>query len=234
MAYLSPCASMPVRQGAPARKVGVSRALQVLAWRNASNLGPRKSNLRKAAPAHAHLQQRVALGERPRVGTGCSGHGACFVTSARIVNLNPWGQAEVEMYRLVHWVIIGALALSAAGCADGDDEAPIIVVPRDFGSLTTEWSVFGSLDPQACADVGADRFELLIYDDFGVFFSEAEAPCEAFSLTVDLPAGRFSADATLVDAFDGAVSTTTTLDALDIVVDTDLVVSVDFPPGSIL
>ena len=138
------------------------------------------------------------------------------------------------MNRLVQWAIVGALALGAAGCADDDDEAPIIVVPRDFGSLTTEWSIFGRLDPLDCADVGADRFELLIYDDFGVFFTEAEAPCEALTLTVDLPAGRFSADATLVDGFDGAVSTTTTLDALDIIVDTDLVVSVDFPPGSIL
>ena len=138
------------------------------------------------------------------------------------------------MSKLSDWAIIGALALCASGCADDDDEAPIVVVPRDFGSLTTEWSVFGRLDPLDCADVGADRFELLIYDDFGVFFTEAEAPCEAFSLSVQLPAGRFSADATLVDAFDGAVSTTATLDALDIIVDTDLVVSVDFPPGSIL
>lgn len=137
------------------------------------------------------------------------------------------------MHKLAHWAVIGVFALGAVGCADDDDEAPIVVVPRDFGSLTTEWSIFGRLDPRDCADVGADRFELLIYDDFGVFFTEAEAPCEAFSLTVDLPAGRFSADATLVDAVDRAVSTTTTLDALDIVVGTDLVVSVDFPPGSI-
>jgi hypothetical protein len=141
------------------------------------------------------------------------------------------------MTKFVQWPIIGALAVLAigvSGCADNDDEAPIVVVPRDFGSLTVEWSIFGGLDPLACADIGSDRFELLVYDDFGVFFSEAEAPCEAFGLTVDLPAGRFSADATLVDTLDRAVSTTATLDALDIIVDTDLVVSVDFPAGSIL
>jgi hypothetical protein len=138
------------------------------------------------------------------------------------------------MTKFVHWAFIGAFALAVSGCADDDDEAPIIVVPRDFGSLTVEWSIFGGLDPLACADVGADRFELLIYDDFGVFFTETEAPCEAFDITVDLPAGRFSADATLVDTLDRAVSTTATLDALDIIVDTDLVVSVDFTAGSIL
>jgi hypothetical protein len=82
--------------------------------------------------------------------------------------------------------------------------------------------------------VGADRFELLIYDEFGAFFSEAEAPCGAFTLTVELPIGRFSADATLVDVFDRAVSTTRTLADLLIVRDTDLVVTVDFSPGSIL
>ena len=139
------------------------------------------------------------------------------------------------MIKFLHWPIIGALAVGAVGCADSDDdEAPIVVVPGNFGSLTTEWSIFGRVDAVDCADVGADRFELLIYDDFGVFFSEAEAPCEAFDLTVDLPRGRYSADATLVEANDRAVSTTTTLDALEIIVDTDLVVTVDFPPASIL
>jgi hypothetical protein len=138
------------------------------------------------------------------------------------------------MTKLVHWAIVGALALAACGCADNDDEAPIVVVPREVGSLTVQWSLFGRVDRFDCPDVGADRFELLVYDDFGVFFTEAEGPCEAFELSIDLPAGRFSADATLVDAFDGAVSTTTTLEALDIIVDTDLVVSVDFAPGSIL
>jgi hypothetical protein len=137
------------------------------------------------------------------------------------------------MSKFVHWAMVGALAFVACGCAD-DDEDPIVVVPRDFGSLTLEWSIFGRLDPLDCADVGADRFELLVYDDFGVFFTEAEGPCEVFEFSLDLPAGRFSADATLVDTFDRAVSTSTTLDALDIIPNTDLVVSVDFPPGSIL
>lgn len=138
------------------------------------------------------------------------------------------------MKKFVHWAIVGALAFGACGCADSDDEDPIVVVPREFGSLTVEWSIFGRLDRLDCADVGADRFELLVYDDFGVFFTEAEGPCEAFEFSIDLPAGRFSADATLVDPFDGAVSTSTTLDALDIIPNTDLVVTVDFPPGSIL
>lgn len=136
--------------------------------------------------------------------------------------------------KFVHWAIIGALALSAAGCADSEDEDPIVVVPREYGSLTVEWSIFGRLNRNDCADVGADRFELLVYDDFGVFFTEAEGPCEAFEFTIDLPGGRFSADATLVDGFDRAVSTSIALDALDIIPRTDLVVSVDFPLGSIL
>jgi hypothetical protein len=138
------------------------------------------------------------------------------------------------MKRFVHWAIVGAMALGACGCADSDDEDPIVVVPREIGSLTVQWSIFGRLDRMDCSDVGADRFELLVYDDFGVFFTEAEGPCEAFEFSIDLPAGRFSADATLVDSFDRAVSTSTTLDALDIIANTDLVVTVDFPPGSIL
>jgi hypothetical protein len=138
------------------------------------------------------------------------------------------------MTKFVHWAVVGALALGACGCADSEDEAPIVVVPRELGSLTVQWSIFGRADRFDCSDVGADRFELLIYDDFGVFFTEAEGPCQTFEFSIDLPTGSFSADATLVDAFDRALSTTTTLEALDIIVDTDLVVSVDFPPGSIL
>jgi hypothetical protein len=144
------------------------------------------------------------------------------------------GIEVVKMTKCVHWAVVGALALGAVGCGDDDDELPIVVVPDQFGTLTTEWLTLGTTDPATCAIVGADRFELLLYDEFGGFFSEAEAPCESFVLTVELPEGRFSADATLVDALDRTVSTTSTLDGLDIVRDTDLVVTVDFPPGSIL
>jgi hypothetical protein len=138
------------------------------------------------------------------------------------------------MKKCAHWALAGVLALAASGCSDDEPDVPVVVVSDQFGTLSTEWLALGSTNPANCSAVGADRFELLIYDEFGGFFSEAEAPCSSFSLSVELPVGRFSADATLVDVFDRAVSTTRTLDDLLIVRDTDLVVTVDFAPGSIL
>ncbi len=138
------------------------------------------------------------------------------------------------MRKIVQSVVVSMLALGSAACGDDNDDVPVVVVTDQFGTLSTDWLVLGSTNPNNCGAVGADRYELLIYDEFGAFFSEAEAPCGAFSLSVELPVGRFSADSTLVDVFDRAVSTTRTLDNLLIVRDTELVVTVDFAPGSIL
>jgi hypothetical protein len=120
------------------------------------------------------------------------------------------------MTQATRHLVAGFLALSLSGCFfESDDET-------------------GSTRPAACDAIAAARYELVVYDSFGDFYTEAEAPCEAFALSLELSDGFYSADATLVDFADRAVTTTSTLEALDIIADSELVVTVDFPPGSVL
>lgn len=134
------------------------------------------------------------------------------------------------------WLLLAGLGLAAQGCVweDDFDEPPVIVVPpAAAGTLTVEWSIAGRFVPADCAAFGADFFELVIFDG-GSFATEVNAPCEAFAVSIELPEGVFDADATLVDAADFAVTVTEPLDDLVILEGTELVVSIDYPPGSFL
>lgn len=132
----------------------------------------------------------------------------------------------------------GALALGAAlqlsACVfvadDGDDLAPL-----PLGTLTVNWSIDGLHDPLDCEDFGVDRLELVIYDDSsGDVVDELEPVCESFGVSVDLPEGYYSADVTLVDSFDRSATLTETLEAIDVIGNTDLTLGVDFPVDSFL
>jgi hypothetical protein len=127
----------------------------------------------------------------------------------------------------------GVLALGASGCSD-DDPDTVVIVPVVSGTLTVTWTIDGVTDPGLCQTAGANAFELVVYDDFGNFVTEIEAPCDWFFVSLDLDDGFYSADATLIDYNDRAVTTTATLYDLDIVADTDLVVDLDFPIDSFL
>lgn len=129
---------------------------------------------------------------------------------------------------------LAALALSTAGCGSDDDDDDVILVPAAIGTLTTEWSIDGSFTPSNCRIYGAFDYELVVYDLDNFVVTERQVPCEQFILSVDLPVGVYSADATLVDADDFSVSLTQVLDDLEMIEGTELVVSLDFPATSML
>jgi hypothetical protein len=137
-------------------------------------------------------------------------------------SLKRWGASALAL----------GVALQLSGClvvADDDDLGPLPV-----GTLTVNWSIDGLRDPRDCADFGVDRLELVIYDRFGDVVDELEPFCEDFGISVDLEEGSYSADVTMVDSFDRSATLTETLEAIDIIADTDLTLGVDFPVDSFL
>jgi hypothetical protein len=128
-------------------------------------------------------------------------------------------------------VLVCGLALGLPGCifVDGDDAPPALV-----GTVTVDWTIAGGQDPRDCRDFGVDRFELVIFDGPNSVVDEIEPYCEDFSVSLDLFEGRYFAEATLVDSFDDAVTLTETIDAIDVIDDTELVIPIDFSPGSFL
>jgi hypothetical protein len=129
--------------------------------------------------------------------------------------------------------LLVASSIASSGCY-GDDDVVVVVPPERVGLLTVRWSITGATVADDCSRFGADFFELLLYDRFGVFFFESSAPCQAFALSLELPEGIFEADATLVDSEDAAVSLTERIEQIVITSDSELVISIDYPPGSFL
>ena len=139
---------------------------------------------------------------------------------------------EMRIAALVVSLFACGLAASPLGCTVGVEVPPVAVATA--GTLTVTWLMAGTTDPSLCAGYGASSLELAVYDAAGNPVTTVDAPCESFSLTVELPEGRYTADATLVDQASRARSVPKTLSAVDIVAGTNLTIDLDFPSSSML
>ena len=125
-------------------------------------------------------------------------------------------------------------ATSLTGCMVEAGFDPGVVIVDQSSSITVDWTIDGRDGPFVCADFGVDAVDVEIYDGFGELVRATRTPCEFFSATMYVPAGEFSVDATLVDAFDDALSTTATAPRLLVDRDADVLVDLDFPADSML
>ena len=142
--------------------------------------------------------------------------------------------AMVQAGRILGAVALIGVAAAAPACVVDDDDPDRVVVVDPPGTLTVDYTIYGERIPSDCAYYGASDVELVVYDDLGYVIAGQYAPCDFFTVSIDLYAGYYSADVTLVDPYNYAVSVTSVLQDLEIVRDTELVVNVDFPPGSFL
>jgi hypothetical protein len=127
------------------------------------------------------------------------------------------------------WVVSAALAFGLSGCVIVDDD-----VLDDTGTLTLAWTIEGAAESADCAFFGVDELEITVYDFFEDPVVTSYAPCEEFELTLRLPEGLYSADVTLIDRRDRAVTRTQGLDDIDIIEDSDLFVPIEFSDRSFL
>ena len=137
--------------------------------------------------------------------------------------------------RLAFLSIALVSATALFGCSTTTtDTTPTVVVQEPTGQLTLTWTVAGAASPSACLAYDADALEVNIFDSSGRQADTEFANCEDFALTVELGVDVYSADATLVDVNDAAVSTTLPLDDLRVTDGTELTVDIDFPDSSML
>jgi len=144
------------------------------------------------------------------------------------------------MMNLACALISFACALGAAalpGCALSvepiDGVPPPVGVPSRDGEVTVNWLVAGDSAPVMCARYGAVAMALVVYAASGRPVLHQSAPCGTFTITVSLPEGTYSADATLLDARGRKLSTTRTIDAIEVVAGTNLAINLDFPADSL-
>lgn len=126
-----------------------------------------------------------------------------------------------------------SLVLPATGCfvrtgTDGSGtDAPLT------GTLSIAWTLEGSVAPALCDAHNAYDIAIDVYDDLGDRVLTQKAPCDAFVDTIELDAGPYSLDITLVDEHDKSVSTTLTIDT-SVLSDTEVDIDVDFPHSAFL
>jgi hypothetical protein len=124
--------------------------------------------------------------------------------------------------------LLAALAVGAAGCevhTEGEYYG-------DEGSLSIDWTLDDTDDPFACDDYDARTLELVIYDEDEGVATTVRPRCDDFDVTIDLPDGVYSLDATLLDRSGQDVSTTLSLDDIDVYAGEDTPLSIDFPQDS--
>ena len=119
------------------------------------------------------------------------------------------------------------------GCVFTAEPLPSPPPAEPTGSVTVEWSIAGSARPEQCAAYRVDALELVIYELPGQPLVVVDAPCENFSVTVDLAPGVYQGQATLIDANQRPVSRRLPLEDLVVKSGTDLKVDIDFPATSI-
>jgi len=122
-----------------------------------------------------------------------------------------------------------ALCAVANGCVVTHDDTPD---PTPMGTLTTSWTLNGSAGPDSCGYYQVDRVHVAIVDDDGFVVVDEEPFCEDFDLSVDLSAGWYSSEVTLLDPGGHGVSDTVVTD-VRVVRDTEAFVDVDFPASGI-
>jgi hypothetical protein len=132
--------------------------------------------------------------------------------------------------------LYGCLFWAAAltGCTV---EAGLVTPPPSpdiSGSVTVRWTIASTTAPAQCSYYGIDSLELVIYDETGASLLTTDAPCDAFSVRVELDPGIYHADATLVDVNHRPRSLTLPINDLQVTTGTDLVVDIDFPARSML
>lgn len=137
------------------------------------------------------------------------------------------------MYKLRALVTAAALATAGVvtGCGGGG-EAYVSTVPDRVGSVTLRWSVDGSFDPGACDAFAVANARIDIYDANGQPISTTFVDCRAFSATIDLNAGRYSARLEMVDEANSPRSTSLPIQPFTIVSGTNLNIDSDFPRDS--
>ncbi|HEU4579144.1 MAG TPA: hypothetical protein VFS67_12860 [Polyangiaceae bacterium] len=105
--------------------------------------------------------------------------------------------------------------------------------PSAVGTLTVQWTLSGRRDPIDCGALGVDRLELSLRSAPGDE-DQAEGPCDAFQLSLDLAPGTYEGDVVLIDRLRRPVTLALPLERVEIVAGRELTKSVDFPVGAFL
>ncbi len=138
--------------------------------------------------------------------------------------------------RLALGLALAAIASSATGCTASVSPAPepAPVVVTSTGSLTVDWSINGTKDPNQCSQGAAAAIEITVTDSNQAAVGTFQQSCTAFATSITLSAGRYQAQARLIDAVGAPRTTTVDINAFTILGNDDFTAPIEFSASSFL
>lgn len=129
---------------------------------------------------------------------------------------------------------VSALSFCAMGCVVETHSSP--APPADGavagGTFVLTWSINGSTDPNQCNQSSASAIDINVYTSSGSSAGTYQQSCGAFSTSIALPPGSYTADAALVNSGGTQRTTRVPVNGFTLRGNDTLQVDVDFPASS--
>jgi len=134
--------------------------------------------------------------------------------------------------RLALGLALVVFASSAAACTATVSPAPEPVVVQSTGTLTVDWSINGTKDPNQCSQGAAAAIQITVTDPNANPIGTFEQSCTAFATSITLDAGQYLAQARLIDAVGTPRTTTIDINSFTILGNDDFTAPIDFSASS--
>ena len=123
------------------------------------------------------------------------------------------------------------LAVTMSGCVaqtdDGGSDSQTLV-KADSGWLLVNFTIDGANNPEQCDQLGASVIGVKVTSADGTPAGDFQRACPSFYSTMELAAGRYSADAVLLDSAGNSRTSAVSLHDIQIVGGSPLEVPIDF------
>ncbi len=129
-------------------------------------------------------------------------------------------------------IALVAFASTAAACTATVSPAPEPVIVATTGTLTVDWTINGTKDPNQCNQGAAAAIQITVTDPNANPIGTFEQSCTAFATSITLNAGQYAAQARLIDAVGTPRTTTIDINPFTIVGNDDLTTPIDFSASS--
>ena len=128
----------------------------------------------------------------------------------------------------------GAFALAACSGSATVDTGTAVAPTEPPSTLVVQWSLDEGADPNQCIATSSAAIEITVLDPNGQEVGTFQQDCRAFSTSITLPAGPYSATAMLLDGGNQPRTTAVDIAPFTLNGNDQLVVTVDFPASSFL
>ncbi len=132
-------------------------------------------------------------------------------------------------------ILVILVILVFAGCSiQASPSASPSYVPQPVvdGTLTVDWSINGSKDPNACNQSAVSAVRVVVTTRSGAPAGTFEQGCATFATSIRLPQGEYNADALLLDSAGHARTTAVAIRPFTILGNDELKTPIDFPASS--